>query len=149
MRVLGIDPGERRIGVAISDPTGTIASPLTILEHVSRAQGAAAIARLAEENGAGLIVIGEALDVEGRSTYQSRKSRRLARVLQELTEIPVEMWDESGSTQAAIDAQIAMGTRKSKRKGPLDDLAATFLLQDYLDSKHFPSCDDGEENWHD
>lgn len=134
MRILAVDPGEKRIGVAVSDPSGTIANPLTVLKHVSRPVDAQAIASLAREQEAGLIVIGEALDDEGEPTLQSRRASRLAEAVRQQTDIPVVMWDESGSTQAARQARIAMGSSRKKRRGHLDELAATYILQTYLDA---------------
>lgn len=134
MRILAVDPGEKRIGIAISDPTGTIANPLTVLKHVARPIDAAAIAQLAGEHGAGLIVIGQNLDIEGEPTLQSRRAGRLAEAIRTQTAVPVQMWDESGSTKTAQAARIAMGVRRSKRRGHVDDLAATVILQSYLDA---------------
>jgi len=136
MRILAVDPGEKNIGIAISDPTGTIANPLTIIKHVSRPIDAATIAQLAAENNANLIIIGQALSDAGHPTPQSRRSARLANAIQTQTNLPVELWDESGSTQAARQARIAMGVPRSKRRGHLDDLAATYILQTYLDAHH-------------
>ncbi|MBP1702931.1 MAG: putative holliday junction resolvase, partial [Chloroflexi bacterium] len=68
MRVLAIDPGEKRLGIAISDLSGTIANPLTVLQHVSRPVDAATIAQLAQEHQVGRIIIGQALDEEGLPT---------------------------------------------------------------------------------
>jgi len=65
--------------------------------------------------------------------FQARKSRRLADCIQGKTELPVRMWDESGTTQSAIKNRIVMGVPRKKRTGHLDDLAASFLLQDFLD----------------
>lgn len=134
MRVLAVDPGEKRLGIAISDPTGTIANPLTVLTHVSRWEDAAAIVRLADEHNAGRIVIGEALGADGEPTSQSIQAARLAAVVRKQTALPVELWDESGSTQAARKARLAMGARRRKRSGHLDELAATYILQTYLDA---------------
>ncbi len=136
MRILAIDPGEKNIGIAISDPTGSIANPLTIIKHISRPIDAATIAQLAFENNARLIIVGQALGQEGESTPQSRRSARLAAAIKTQTNLPVELWDESGSTQAAREARRAMGVSRSKRKGHLDDLAATYILQTYLDVHH-------------
>lgn len=136
MRILAIDPGEKNIGIAISDPSGSIANPLTIIKHISRPIDAATIAQLAFENDARLIIVGQALGQEGESTPQSRRSARLAAAIKTQTNLPVELWDESGSTQAAREARRAMGVSRSKRKGHLDDLAATYILQTYLDVHH-------------
>lgn len=137
MRVLAVDPGEKRIGVAISDPTGTIAKPLTVLKHVARAIDAAAIAALALEQGAGLIVVGQALDDENMPTTQSRRAERLAEAIRSQSELPVVLWDESGSTQIARLVRLQMGVSRRKRSGHLDELAAAVILQSYLDA-HMP-----------
>ncbi len=134
MRVMAVDPGERRIGLALSDETGVIANPLTVLLHISRPLDAAAIAQLAVENGAGRIIIGAGLDDEGQLTPQGRRANRLAEAIRSQTEIPVILWDEFGSTQAARSARAAMGVTRRKRQGHLDDLAATYILQTYLDA---------------
>jgi len=132
MRVLAVDPGEKRIGLAISDPSGTIANPLTVIKHVSRLMDAAAIASIAAEREAGLILIGQALDDEGQATPQSRHSVRLAEAVRVQSTIPVLLWEESYSTQEARTARINLGASRRKRRGHLDDLAATVILQSYL-----------------
>ena len=134
MIVIAIDQGEKRLGIAISDPTGTIANPLEVLEHVSRTIDAASIAQLAIERGAELIIIGQALDEEDRPTAQARQAARLAGAIRVQTSIPVILWDESGSTQTARQARVAMGAPRRKRRGHMDDLAATVILQTYLDA---------------
>jgi len=134
MRILAVDPGEKRLGIAISDPSGTIANPLTVLKHVSRPLDAAAIAQLAAENQAGLIVIGQSLDEDGLPTPEGRRAGRLAEAVQGQTDLPVVLWDESGSTQEARSARLALGASRRKRGGHLDDLAATYILQTYLDA---------------
>ena len=111
MRILAVDPGEKRLGIAISDPTGLIANPLQIINHISRPIDAASIAALAEEQGAGKIIIGQALDADNRPTPQSRSAYRLAEAVRQQTNLPVELWDESGSTQAARSAHIALEVR--------------------------------------
>ena len=134
MRILAVDPGEKRIGLALSDPTGTIAGPLTVLTHISRPLDAAAIAALAGEHGAGLIVDGQALDEHGQPTYEGRRAARLAAAIRTQTELPVQLWDESFSTQEARAARRALGSPRRKRQGHLDELASTIILQSYLDS---------------
>jgi putative Holliday junction resolvase len=138
MRILAVDPGERRLGIAISDPTELIANPLKIIDHISRQIDAATIASIADEQGAGRIIIGQALDAENLPTPQSRSAARLAEAVRQQTNLPVELWDESGSTLAARSAHIALGGSSRKRRqrghGHLDDLAATYILQTYLDA---------------
>ena len=138
MRILAIDPGEKNLGIALSDPSGTIANPLQVLKHVSRAIDAATIAQIAAEHQASLIVVGQALDDEGRSTPQSRRAFRLAAEIRAQSDLPVELWDEYGSTQAARAAHLMMGASRSKRGGHLDDLAATYILQTFLDARRSP-----------
>jgi putative holliday junction resolvase len=135
MLVIAVDPGEKRLGIAISDPTGTIANPLAVLEHISRTIDAASIAQIALERGAELIVIGQALDEENRPTPQARRAARLAGAIRTQTSMPVLLWDESGSTQSARLARIALNSPRNKRRGHMDDLAATVILQTYLDAR--------------
>jgi putative Holliday junction resolvase len=139
MRILAVDPGEKRIGIALSDPSGTIANPLTVLNHVSRAVDAASIAQLAIEHDAGLIIVGQALDDDNQPTPQSRRAYRLAAAIRSQTAIPVKLWDETGSTQAAQAARIAMGVSRRKRRGHMDDIAATYILQTFLDARDRPA----------
>jgi putative Holliday junction resolvase len=134
MRILAVDPGSKRIGLAISDLTGSIANPLTVLNHTARLQDAAAVAELANTNGAGLIVIGQSYDDNGQPSFEGRRAGRFAEVLKTITDIPVVFWDESFTTQDARAARIQMGVTRKKRRGHLDELAATVLLQSYLDS---------------
>jgi len=135
MRILALDPGEKRIGIAISDPTGTIATPLTVVQHVSRLLDAASIANLANQYHAGLIVVGKSFDEEGMPTSQSRRADRLAEAIRQQCDIPMTTWDESFSTQVARQARLEMSTTRRKRRGHLDELAATVILQTYLDSR--------------
>ncbi len=134
MRILAVDPGEKRLGIAISDPTATIANPLTVLKHISRTLDAATIAQLAMEQQAGKIIVGQALDDDNNPTPEGRKAARLAEAILQQTDLPVELWDESGSTQSALQARRTMGVSRKKRSGHMDDLAATVILQSYLDA---------------
>jgi putative holliday junction resolvase len=138
MKILSVDPGEKRLGIAVSDPTGTIANPLTVIQHVSRLLDAASIAELSRQQQVGLIVVGQALDADDQPTPQGRRAGRLAEAIRSQTGVPVVLWDESGSTQAARSAQLAMGASRKKLRGHFDDLAATYVLQSYLDSRGKP-----------
>lgn len=145
-RVLAVDPGEKRLGIALSDPTATIANPLMVMKHINRAIDAATIAQLAQEHQVNLIVIGQALDDDNQPTQQSRRATRLASAIRHQTRIPVVLWDESGSTQAARSARILMSTSRRKRQGHLDDLAATYILQTFLDEQEPASLKGTMEN---
>ncbi|MFL7893052.1 MAG: Holliday junction resolvase RuvX [Anaerolineales bacterium] len=135
MRILAVDPGSKNLGIALSDPSGTIANPLQVLKHVSRAVNASAILDLANQHAAEMILIGQSLDENGQPTFEGRRAARLAAEIQSQTNLQILLWDESFSTLAARDAQIALGTPRRKRKGHLDDLAATVILQSYLDAQ--------------
>jgi len=135
MKVMAVDHGEKRIGLAISDPTGTIANPLTVIKHVSRAIDAAQVATIASENEVGLIVIGQSFDEDGQPNLAGRRAARFAQALGEQTDLPVELWDESFSTNIARTARIQMGVSRKQRAGHLDQLAATVILQSYLDAQ--------------
>lgn len=135
MRILAVDHGEKRIGLALSDPTATIASPLKVIEHSSRVMDAAQVANLAEENEAGLIVIGQSFDEEGNPNLAGRRAARFAEALKEQTQIPIVLWDESFSTQDARAARIELGVSRKKRGGHQDALAAVVILQSYLESR--------------
>jgi len=132
VKVLAVDPGDKRIGLAVSDPTGTISRPLMVIQHEARAKDAQKILDIVLEQEARMIVVGWALDSDGNVGFQARKSKRLADMIQTLTDLPVWMWDESGSTKEAVQSRIAMGVSRKHRQGHLDDLAASILLQDFL-----------------
>jgi putative holliday junction resolvase len=136
MRILAVDPGDKNIGLALSDPTGMIASPLVVIKHVSRSLDAARIAALASENQAELIIVGQALNDEGLPSPQGKKAARLATAIRNQTTIPVKLWDESFSTQSARSTLIEMNVPKKKRRGHLDNLAAAAMLQSFLDALH-------------
>ncbi len=135
MRILAVDHGEKRIGVAISDETATIASPLKVIEHISRAIDAAQVADIAAQNSIGLIVIGQSFDEDGHPNPAGRRAGRFADELKNQTNIPIEMWDESFSTQIARAARIELGVSRKKRAGHQDVFAAVVILQSYLESK--------------
>jgi putative pre-16S rRNA nuclease len=135
MRILAVDHGGKRIGLAISDLTGTIANPLKVLEHVSRVIDAASVADIAAHNEVELIVVGQSFDEDGNPNAAGRRAARFADALKTQTQLPIVMWDESFSTQTARAARIEMGASRKKRAGHLDELAATIILQSYLDHK--------------
>jgi len=135
MRILAVDHGEKRIGLALSDPTGTIANPLQVIRHVSRLLDAAQVADIATQHDAGVIVIGQSFDEEGNPNLAGRRAARFAEALREQTSIPVVLWDESFSTQDARVARIELGVSRKNRSGHQDALAAVMILQSYLESQ--------------
>jgi putative Holliday junction resolvase len=144
-RILAVDPGAKRIGIAVSDPTGTIASPLTVIKHTSRREDAARVAELAAQQGAVRIIVGHPLDADGEVGPAAARAARFAEVLREITGLPVDLWDEFGSTREARQARIALGVSRAKRRGHLDHLAAAVILQSYLDFIASHPLTSGEE----
>ena len=132
-RLLGIDYGERRVGLAISDPTGTIASPAgAILRRAGKRPPVAEIIRRAESLEARGFVIGLPLDGNGDETPRSTEVRGVAAELTKRTGLAVEMIDERYSTAAAKRAIHEMGGKSRDRKADVDALAATIILQQVL-----------------
>lgn len=134
-RVLGIDWGSRRIGLAISDPTQTIASPLGVIKHVSREIDAKAVLEIAESQQAARIVIGVTYDLDQSLSPVGRRCARFADQIRSMTEIPVELWDEDQSTAKARQVALEMSISRKKRSGHLDASSAAIILQSYLDAQ--------------
>ncbi|MFQ6100519.1 MAG: Holliday junction resolvase RuvX [Anaerolineae bacterium] len=138
MRVLALDVGERRVGVAISDPTGTVAHPLQTLVRGSREEDFAAIAVIVAEHDVGLVVVGQPLSLDGTKGLQARRVTRYADALAACLPVRVVSWDERFTTVTADE--ILRQSRKKKRRrraragGELDAIAAAVILQSYLDS---------------
>jgi len=138
MRILAVDHGEKRIGLALSDPTQTIASPLQVVKHTSRLMDAAQVANLASENEVGLIIIGQSFDEEGNPNLAGRRAANFGEVLKEQTDIPIELVDESFSTRDARSTVIELGVSRKKRAGHHDALAAVMILRSYLETRRLP-----------
>jgi putative Holliday junction resolvase len=139
-RTMGIDPGDKRIGIAVSDETGTIANPHQVLNHISRAENAQRIVAIATELSVIGIVIGQTLTDDGEVSFQGRKSVRLKDAIQQISDIPVTLWNEDFSTNSAQESRRAMGIKAKNRQGHFDAIAATIILQGYLDSISRPSA---------
>jgi len=134
MRILAVDPGEVRIGLAISDATGTLARPLQIIPHQSRSKDVDRIAAVAKENAAEFIVVGYSLNEHGRPTRSGRKAAQLATSLRGATGLEVELVEESFSTLEALLARREMGIKRKQRRAPADAEAAANILQGYIDN---------------
>lgn len=135
-RLLAIDYGERRVGLAISDPTGTIASPAgVILRRAGKRPPVAEIIRRGEALEARGFVMGLPLDGDGLETPRSTEARAVAAKLEQRTGLPVTLVDERYSTAAALRAIREMGGSTKDRKGDVDALAATVLLQRALEQR--------------
>ena len=130
---MAIDYGERRIGLAISDPTGTIASPAGfIVRRAGKRPPIAEIIRRAEALEARGLVVGLPLDEQGEDTPRAVEVRQVADALERRTSLPVQLLDERFTTAAALRAVRELGGSTRGRKGDVDALAATVLLQHAL-----------------
>jgi putative Holliday junction resolvase len=135
MRILAVDPGSKNIGLAISDLSGTIANPLMVIKHISREKDADLIIDQANRNNVVKIIVGQSInDEDGKPTFEGRRSARLVGAIAQRTSVPVELWNEGFSTQDAKQARTMMKASRIKRSGHLDQLAATIILQTYLDN---------------
>jgi putative Holliday junction resolvase len=135
VRVIAIDPGTKRVGVAVSDPTGTIAQALTTVEAEPRDTLAARLTRIAADQEAVRIVVGLPRRMDGSYGPEAKSARELADELRKASSLPVELVDERLTTVAAERSLLEGGMRRAKRKLSVDRVAATLLLQSHLDRK--------------
>ncbi len=134
MRILGLDYGKERIGVAICDEMGIVARSLCAIERKGLEKDMAEIKRLAGEFVVEKIVIGYPLTLDGKEGIQCERVSRFADMLEERLSLPVVKWDESLSTKEAEGFLIEADMSRKKRKKRVDKLAAAIILQRYLDS---------------
>jgi len=134
MIALGLDHGERRIGVAISDPQGLTARPLTVITRESRDKDLARVRQLAEQFRATVIVIGLPLNMDGTESQGARLARRFANAIRHTLGLEVELWDERLTTFEAEQQMLEAGLPPERRKELRDAVAAAVILQDYLDA---------------
>jgi putative holliday junction resolvase len=141
VRVLGIDYGERRIGLALSDATGLLASPWKTIPNDANVGAAAqrlaleVNALVAEDDGLAMIVIGLPRRLNGDATDQTPRVQTLATLLRNEVSVPVELQDERLTSHAADEILAARERDWRKRKQQLDAMAAALILQDYLDGR--------------
>jgi putative Holliday junction resolvase len=134
-RILALDLGKKRIGLAISDPLGLTAQGLPNLERTNKRADLAALATLAREREAGLILMGNPLNMGGSEGRQSAWVHEFAEALERQTGLPVQFWDERLTTVEANRVLRSSGISIAKRAAAVDRLSATILLQSYLDSR--------------
>jgi putative Holliday junction resolvase len=134
MKILAVDPGLKRIGLAVSDPTGTVARALAIFEHGSLQQDCVRILEVAHCEKAERIFVGNSHEPGTKMNELARFAHKLLASLRAATPLPVTLYDESFSTQRARDVLVARGKpRKTHRRMSDDALAAAAFLQEYLD----------------
>lgn len=143
MRALGLDIGEKRIGVAVSDPSRTIATPLAVLDAAEVLGDGGELIRLIDEYDAGLLVVGLPLSLDGTEGQQAARVRRAAHRLAGLLPVPIVYVDERLSSVEASRSMSAAGVGGRDRRGSVDMVAASIFLQSYLDSRRedIPSAD--------
>ncbi len=133
-RVMALDVGGRRIGVALSDPTRVLASPLTTLRAEPRARVLAEIAALAQRHEVSDVVVGLPLTLSGEIGPQARLVQEFAKELAQALPVPVHLFDERLTTVAAERMMVDLGMRPEQRKARIDEVAASIILQDFLDA---------------
>jgi putative Holliday junction resolvase len=132
--VLGLDLGSKTIGVATSDRTRRIATPVETIVRKKFTLDAARLLEIAEEKEAGLFVLGLPLNMDGSEGPRAQSTRAFARNLVKLTDLPIVFWDERLSTAAVERMLIAADTSRARRAEIIDKLAAAYILQSALDS---------------
>ena len=135
MRILAVDPGSKRVGLAVSDPTGTIAQALSTVSAEPRETLATRLAELAKAHEARRIVVGLPLRLDGTRGPEAAAAKLLADEVRRASALPVELVDERMTTAAAERSLIAGGVKRDKRRLVVDGVAATLLLQGHLDRK--------------
>lgn len=140
-RALGIDPGEVRIGTALSDPLGMIAQPHSVIDR-RREHPVDAIQRIVSEYEVQIIVVGLPTQLDGTEGASALRSRRLGDAVAEATGVPVVFWDERFTSVQAEQALLEAGMRRGNRQTTRDKVAAALLLQGYLDATVQRSSED-------
>ena len=136
MRILGLDYGSKTVGVAISDPLGLTAQGLTIIrrkEENKLRQTLQQIEQIIQEYGVTTIVLGDPKNMNATIGERSELSTEFKEMLERRTGLPVVMWDERLTTVAADKVLMEAGVRREHRKQYVDQIAASFILQGYLD----------------
>ena len=135
MIIMSVDLGKARTGIAVCDKTEFLASPYTVIFEKSPKKLPERIAQAAIDTKAELIVVGLPKNMDGSEGESARNARAFAAELQEITGIETVMQDERGTTVTAHSLLNTTNTRGKKRKNVVDEVAATIILQDYLDKR--------------
>jgi putative Holliday junction resolvase len=136
VRALGIDPGSKRIGLAVSDLSGTIASPLSVLRRSkSKQHDLHELARIARDEQVDVIVVGLPLNMDGSEGKAAKAAIAEARRLATLVDVPVELHDERLTTVTADRDMMAAGLNAIERRQVVDKIAAAIMLQSWLDAR--------------
>jgi len=133
LRVLGLDLGDRRIGVAVSDPSRLMSFPRETLFVSSQKEALGEIRRLVEEGGIDTIVIGLPLNLDGSIGPRAIRTKEFAELLKNEIDVTIEFWDERLTTKIAKRTLHDAGRTATRRDGQLDQMSAVLILQGYLD----------------
>ena len=133
-RILALDLGKKRIGMAISDPLGITAQGLPNLNRVNKRSDLAELERLSREREVGLILMGNPINMRGAEGRQSQWAREFAHAIEERIGLPVKLWDERLTSVEAGRVLRSSGISIEKRAAAVERLSAVILLQSYLDS---------------
>jgi len=131
--LMGLDLGDRTIGISVSDTRRVVASPLRTMRRGKFAADAAELLRIAAERGIGGIVLGLPRNMDGSEGQRCQATRAFARNLGRLTDLPIGFWDERLSTVAAERTLLAADTSRKRRSQVIDHVAAAYILQGMLD----------------
>ena len=134
-RLLGLDVGDRRIGVAVSDPMGWTASPLPPVVRVSWKKDLSRVRSLIDEYKAAGVVVGLPILMNGTAGERAEKTLEFVRRLQATTKVPVVTWDERLTTREAERRMLEADVRRARRREVIDGIAASLILQGYMDSR--------------
>ena len=135
-RIVALDIGDKRVGVAVSDPFNTFALPAqTYFRTKNAEEDAKNLCAIVREKDAGLIVCGLPLNLDGSESTQTQKTRKFAELVQAHTAVPVEFEDERFTTMEAERVLISGGVRRENRKQSIDSIAASYILEGYLDKR--------------
>jgi len=140
MRCMGLDVGDKRIGVALSDEGRIIASPRETLERRGNQKDIAHLLELARREEVSEILVGMPWKLDGSSGPQAEKVSRFVEALRAAASIPITTWDERLSTVGAERAMIEANVSRAKRRGAVDRVAAALILQSYLDARRAPQA---------
>lgn len=145
MKIMAVDYGDAHTGLACCDKNEVLATPLCIIDERSFERCAEKVAKAAEENGAEMLVVGNPINMNGTKGPRSEKCCQFADLLRSLANVPVEMWDERGTTVTAHRMMSEVNKRGKKRKAVIDAVAAAVILENYLSYRANRKARDNKE----
>lgn len=132
MKILAVDYGDARTGLAVSDATELLASPLPQIEEKSMVKAANAVVEASRQHNVGMIVIGLPRNMDGTEGSRAQKTRKMAAIVEQAVDVPVRFWDERRTTVTAAAQLSEAGTFGKKRKEKLDSVSAAVILDSFM-----------------